>query len=198
VKLQLERGLGPAAAAPPRLEHVGGAALAPGTDNDLSAPFASPAATAAGPASYSFTGASTGGGIAMPRAEEATAPRDATRVGIAVRCGYVRCWWRLVGARRPAPHGGRASIEREATAAASEASTEHRAGRLWAKARTQAATRPRQWTLNTSSSSRSREREEARSRTESSTQPNFLSLQLCFSSFSSISFSISLIWGLGG
>jgi hypothetical protein len=124
VKLQLERGLGPAAAAPPRLEHVGGAALAPGTDNDLSAPFASPAATAAGPASYSFTGASTGGGIAMPRAEEATAPRDATRVGIAVRCGYVRCWWRLVGARRPAPHGGRASIEREATAAASEASTE--------------------------------------------------------------------------
>jgi hypothetical protein len=53
----------------------------------------------------------------MPRAEEATGPRDATRVG-GVRCrcgGGVRCWWWLVGARRPPPppHGGRASIERE-------------------------------------------------------------------------------------
>lgn len=80
----------------------------------------------------------------MPRAEgaRATGPRDATMLGIAVRCGGVGCWW-LVGARRPPPppHGGRASIERggrwasEATAAASEA--EHTSSRLWAKARTQ-------------------------------------------------------------
>ena len=124
----------------------------------------------------------------MPRAEEATGPRDATELGIAVRCGGVGCWW-LVGARRPPPppHGGRASIGRggewasEATVQLrAKGSTEHAGAFGQRRARSTAAARRRAKAVDT------RSREEGR---QSSTG---LSLSLYSSAFPLPSLILSL------
>jgi hypothetical protein len=83
---------------------------------------------------------------------------------------------------------GKWASEGEATTAAASEARHHRAGRLWAKARTQPATRPMQWTLVVVvvvvvDLVCERERD----------QKNFLSLQLCFSSHA-LSLSLS-DWG---